>query len=104
VGVKTNRAAIGAQITVRSKGGREGSVLRYREVVSGGSFGASSLVQHVGLGRAERIESVEVFWPASRTRQVFRDVPVDASIEVRELAASYAIRPASPQVRVQAVP
>ena len=54
VGVKTNRAAIGAQITVRSKG--DASKLRYREVSSGGSFGAQSLTQHVGLGRATSIE------------------------------------------------
>ena len=39
VGVKSNRAAIGAQITIRSKA-RSGAQVRYREVVSGGSFGA----------------------------------------------------------------
>jgi hypothetical protein len=94
VGVKTNRAAIGAQITIRPKGGRDGGALRYREVVSGGSFGASSLVQHVGLGRAASIESLEIFWPVSRTRQVFHDVPVNSSIEVRELSATFIDRTA----------
>ena len=44
VGVKTNRAAIGARITLRLRDAGEGSPLRYREVTSGGSFGASSLV------------------------------------------------------------
>ena len=74
------------------KGAREGSALRYREVTSGGSFGASSLTQHVGLGRATGVESLEIFWPASRTRQVFREVPVNSFIEVRELASAFTLR------------
>jgi hypothetical protein len=90
VGVKTNRAAIGARITVRTKG--DASKLRYREVSSGGSFGASSLVQHLGLGRATAIESLEIFWPGSRTRQVLRDVPVNSSIEVREGTEGFTAR------------
>jgi hypothetical protein len=92
-GVKTNRAAIGAQITVRLKGG----ALRYREVSSGGSFGASTLVQHVGLGRGGAIDSLEVFWPASKTRQVFRGVPVNSFLEVQEFAATYTVRKAAPR-------
>ena len=50
VGVKSNRAGIGAKIRVRLKGAASGSALRYREVSSGGSFGANSLMQHIGLG------------------------------------------------------
>jgi hypothetical protein len=85
VGVKTNRAAIGARITLRLRNDGEGSSLRYREVTSGGSFGAGSLVQHVGLGKAKVIESLEVFWPVSHTSQTFRDVPVNRFLEIREL-------------------
>jgi hypothetical protein len=94
VGVKSNRAAIGAQIRVTLVGEDGGEALRYREVSSGGSFGASPLAQHIGLGRARRIKSVEIFWPASRTRQVFTDVPLDRVIEIRELDKKpLAIRP-----------
>jgi len=84
VGVKSNRAAIGAQIrvTLVDEDGRE--ALRYREVSSGGSFGASPLAQHIGLGRARRVKSVEIYWPASRARQVLTDVPLDRAIEIRE--------------------
>ncbi len=83
-GVKSNRPGIGARIrvTIVGEDGRE--ELRYREVSSGGSFGASPLAQHIGLGRARRIESVEVSWPASGARQVFTDVPMDRVIEIRE--------------------
>ncbi len=92
VGVKTNRVAIGARITLRLRGAGEGSPLRYREVTSGGSFGASSLVQHIGLGKAKVVDSLEIYWPVSRTTQTFRDVPVNTFLEVEELADHYAVR------------
>jgi hypothetical protein len=92
VGVETNRAALGARIAVRLRGGGDDSPLRYREVTSGGSFGSSSFTQHIGLGRATGIESLEVDWPVSRTRQVFHDVPLDRFIEIRELADDYRVR------------
>jgi len=60
---------------------------------SGGSFGASPLAQHIGLGRARRIKSVEVYWPASRTRQVFTGVPLDRVIEIAELDQTPVVRP-----------
>ncbi len=92
VGVKTNRAAIGGKIklTLEGKGGKED--LRYREVSSGGSFGASTLVQEIGLGKASRIKTLEVWWPASKTRQTFSDVRVNQFIEVKEFEKSYVKR------------
>ena len=69
VGVKTNRAALGARIRLTLDGAGAGSRLRYREVTSGGSFGASSLAQHIGLGKASRIATLEIHWPVSRTTQ-----------------------------------
>jgi hypothetical protein len=85
VGVKTNRAAIGARITLHLGAGEEASPLRYREVSSGGSFGASSLTQHIGLGKAKVIDDLEIYWPVSRTTQTFRGVPVNRFLEIREL-------------------
>jgi hypothetical protein len=98
-GVRSNRAAIGARIRVRVIGedGRES--LRYREVSSGGSFGASPLAQHIGLGKAARIASLEIEWPASGTRQVFTDVPLDRVIEIREFADTLTSRPAGARAR-----
>jgi hypothetical protein len=85
VGVKTNRAAIGARITLHLGAGEEASPLRYREVTSGGSFGAGSLVQHIGVGKAKTIDSLEIYWPVSRTTQAFHGVPVNRFFEIREL-------------------
>jgi hypothetical protein len=89
VGVRSNRAAIGARIkvTVESDTGARQSM--YRTVNSGGSFGASPLQQHIGLGRAARIVEVEIKWPASGTRQVFADVAKNQVIEIHEMADRY---------------
>ena len=83
VGVESNRAAIGARIRVDLETAR-GTRSVYARVTSGGSFGASSLEQHVGLGQAGRIAALEVVWPASGIRQVFDDVPMDSHLEITE--------------------
>jgi hypothetical protein len=85
VGVKTNRAAIGARIavTVESAGGRRSI---YRSVGSGGSFGASPLQQHIGLGAGAQLVDVEVWWPTSNTRQHFSNVGKNRFLEIIEFA------------------
>ena len=54
VGVKTNRAAIGARIELTVENEGRGTRAIYRSVGSGGSFGASPW-QHIGLGRSARL-------------------------------------------------
>ena len=83
IGVQSNRSAIGARLRVDlSEGGERRSV--YRHVNSGGTFGANPLRQEIGLGKAERIELLEVYWPTSDTTQTFRNVPLDRVLEVTE--------------------
>ncbi|PYU43551.1 MAG: hypothetical protein DMG53_17850 [Acidobacteria bacterium] len=88
-GVKTNRCAIGARIKITVE--NESHAIRsiYRIVGSGGSFGASPLQQHIGLGKAVRIVNLEVDWPASKTRQSFSNVPKNQIIEIKEFATAY---------------
>jgi hypothetical protein len=88
-GAKSNRAAIGAKIKLTLTGPTGRKSLRYREVTSGGSFGASSLRQEIGLGRARRIDMMEIWWPASGSRQVFRNVKVNQFIELKESEDNY---------------
>ena len=90
VGVKTNRAAIGARIKLTLKGGNGEPRTIYKHVTSGGSFGGSPLQQHIGVGKATHIEAMEIWWPTSGTRQVFQDVSVNQFIEVKEFAKTYA--------------
>ncbi|MGA8231418.1 MAG: FG-GAP-like repeat-containing protein [Candidatus Acidiferrales bacterium] len=89
VGVKTNRAAIGARIkvTVRNEGQATRSI--YRWVGSGGSFGASPLEQHIGLGKAATIESLEIWWPASKTLQTFNNVGKNQYLAIKEFEKEY---------------
>lgn len=91
-GVKTNRAAIGAKIKLTLIDPHGQKSIRYREVSSGGSFGASSLVQQIGLGKANQIETLEIWWPAGNTRQIFHEVGVNQSIEVKESEKDFRVR------------
>ena len=103
VGAKSNRAAIGARIKVdlEMMDGTERTV--YAQVTSGGSFGASSLEQEIGLGNARRIRSLDTYWPASDTRQTFSDPPLDTAIEIREGEDQYSVLDVNP-FRFAAVP
>ena len=85
VGVKTNRAAIGARITVtvEGEGGRRAV---HRSVGSGGSFGASPLQQLIGLGPGVRRVDVEIWWPTSNTRQRLSNVDKNRFLEITEFA------------------
>jgi hypothetical protein len=89
VGVKTNRAAIGARIKLTVRDDARGPRNIFRHVTSGGSFGASPLQQHIGVGKAKRILTLEIWWPTSDTRQVFHNVSVNQYIELREFAGTY---------------
>ena len=103
VGKKTNRAAIGARIklTLDSEG-HTGRYI-YRWVGSGGSFGASPLQQHIGLGNAKEIQALEIWWPTSRSRQVFNDVLANQFIEVKEFQKDY-IRLKRPRFALPSMP
>ncbi len=82
-GRTSNRSAIGARIRVRIQ--EAGSTREiFRHVNSGGSFGANPLRQNIGLGKATRIEELEVAWPTSNSTQVFHDVALDQTIAIIE--------------------
>jgi hypothetical protein len=87
VGKKTNRPAIGARIKVMVPGDAPNTF--YRHVTSGSSFGANALQQTIGIGKAQRIVHLEVYWPTSQTTQVFHDVPIDQAIEITEFETNY---------------
>lgn len=82
-GVKCNRAAIGTKVKVSFQ---ENGISRivYKEVNSGGSFGANPLKQHIGIGSATNVESVEIIWPGASKKQVFRDIKPNRFIRIKE--------------------
>lgn len=89
VGVKSNRAAIGARIKVTVENEGKGTRSIYRTVGSGGSFGASPMEQHIGLGKAARIQNIEIWWPSSNTRQNFANLAKDQFLQIKEFDTSY---------------
>jgi hypothetical protein len=83
-GVKSNRMAIGTQITARA-----GDLLVYREVKGSEGFGSTSMIrQHLGLGAHAMIDSLEVRWP-SGTRHLFRGVAANRILTLKEDQAEY---------------
>jgi hypothetical protein len=82
-GVKANRAAIGARLDVTIE---EHGVTRhvFRAVGFGSSFGGNPLRQHIGLGPAGVVKSVEVRWPGSGTVQRFAGLGADSMFRLRE--------------------
>jgi hypothetical protein len=89
VGVKSNRAAVGARIKVTVENEGHGSRSIYKTVGSGGSFGSNPFEQHIGLGKSARIQNLEIWWPASNTRQNFSGVGKNQFIEIQELARDF---------------
>ena len=65
----------------------------HRTVTTGGSFGCNPMQLHVGVGQAERIERLEVWWPASDLRLVYEDVALDQVVEIREGAEQLTVVP-----------
>jgi len=90
VGVTSVRCAIGADIVAEF---HEGEAVRsvHRQVTSGSSFGANPLTQHLGLGRATKVDRLLISWPTTGRRQEFHDLPVDVHLEITEDEASYRV-------------
>lgn len=83
-GSTSNRSAIGAKIVATiQEDGKTRKV--YHTVGAGASFGGNSLMAEIGLGKADRIETLEVIWPnKARTTSTFKLVDVNAVIRIKE--------------------
>ena len=83
VGERANRPGIGARIAVTVEG-PEGTRTIHRRAGTGGSFGSNPLRQEIGLGRATRIEAVEIRWPGSGTVDRLTGLALDRAYRIRE--------------------
>lgn len=72
-GRRANRFGVGARIEVVARTGEETRSI-HALAGAGGSFGASSLQQEIGLGDADAVERVVIRWPGSGTVQTFEEV------------------------------
>jgi hypothetical protein len=79
VGTKSNRAAIGARVTIRA-----GGVQQMGEVRGGGSYlSQNDLRVHFGLGGALKMESVEIRWPSGKV-ETLKDISADSIYKIVE--------------------
>jgi hypothetical protein len=79
IGTKSNRAAIGARVTILAAGVRQ-----FSEVRAGGSYlSQNDLRQHFGLGSATKIDSVEIRWPNGKV-ETLENIAADAIYTIVE--------------------
>jgi len=70
-------------VNVVEKGGKKRMICA--TVGTGGSFGAGSLRQEIGLGTAEKIESVEIQWPKPGVpNTTYTGIPLNAASKLVE--------------------
>jgi len=80
VGVKSNRDAVGARVSIKVNGKPQ-----MREIVLGDGYGSeNSLRQHFGLGDATGVDEITVKWPRSGIVQTFRNVAGNRIIQITE--------------------
>jgi hypothetical protein len=79
VGTRSNRSAIGARVRVTA------GEKRWIDEVSSGSgyYSQNDLRLHFGLGKAARVDLIEVNWP-SGARQSVKDVKVNQIVRIEE--------------------
>jgi hypothetical protein len=79
IGTKSNRAAIGARVTVRADGHQQ-----TQEVRSGGGYiSQSDFRLHFGLGGATKVDSVEIRWPSGLVQHL-DNLEANKIIKIRE--------------------
>jgi hypothetical protein len=79
VGVKSNRAAIGARVTVKTAGS-----VQFDEVRGGGSYlSQNDLRVHFGLGSSASMDSVQIRWPNGSVEEI-KNLPADKIYTVVE--------------------
>jgi hypothetical protein len=88
VGVKSNRSGVGAEIKVTVQDGKGALRSIYRTVGQTSSFGGNPVEQNIGLGPDVRDITLDVWWPATSTRQHFARVATNQYLEIKEFATS----------------
>ncbi len=85
IGTKSNRSAIGARVTcVATFPGESKPHKQIDEVRSGGGyFSQSDLRVHFGLGKAQKVDLVEIRWPSGQV-DTLRDIAVNELLIVKE--------------------
>jgi len=99
VGTKSNRAAIGARVTVRAAGFQQ-----MAEVRAGASYlSQNDLRLHFGLAGDTKMEWVEIRWPSGKVENL-QNVPADCIYTVVEGSGIQSTKPLPPPAGSSGVP
>jgi hypothetical protein len=99
VGTKSNRAAIGARVTITG-----GGMTQFNEVRGGGSYlSQNDLRIHFGLGEAKVMETVVVRWPNGNS-ETLRSVAADAIYTITEEQGITSTQQLTPPASAEATP
>jgi hypothetical protein len=94
IGTKSNKAAIGARLTVKA-----GDLVQFSEVRGGASYlSQNDLRLHFGLGANHKMTEVSIRWPNGET-ETLHDLPADVIYTVVEgegISQKTALPPVSP--------
>lgn len=87
-GTKSNHPAWGARVV---------AVIKGRKIVrdlfaANGFMGQSAARLYLGVGEAERIDSLEIRWPSGQLQE-FQDLPVDCTIHIVEDRETFEVTP-----------
>lgn len=82
-GTSVNKSAIGTRLKITFNDNGEKRTI-YRDVNTGGSFGASPLRREIGLGLANKIDELEIRWHGSNDVQVFKNIKANQFIAIKQ--------------------
>jgi len=100
-GSVSNRSAIGAKIIIEILENGQARKI-YHTVGTGASFGGNSLLAEIGLGNAEKINSITIKWPnRAQSFTVFENIPTNVHVYVNEKEQKMQQRPVQPLQFVQ---
>ena len=99
VGTKSNRAAIGARVTITG-----GGLTQFNEVRGGGSYlSQNDLRIHFGLGEAKIMETVNIRWPNGNV-ETLRNIGADAIYTITEGQGITSTQQLTPPATASATP
>jgi hypothetical protein len=85
IGTKSNRSGVGARVSCVATFPDESKPHRQIDEVrsGGGYFSQSDLRVHFGLGKAEKVDVIEIRWPSGQV-DTLKDIPVNQLVTVKE--------------------
>lgn len=83
-GITSNSYAVGAKLILTiTENGSERKI--YHNVGYDASFGGNSLLAEIGVGKARKIDKIEVLWPNSElTSSIFENISINQNILIVE--------------------